>query len=138
MLPVRKSGGPGKEVPPERASTNHKKKGTVRYWELPKKNTETCFDKMERICPASIEGHANAAVHSGRMKRRKFYHNRPIDSQKAQLTRPLSWAARVSSLRSPVIIGKCAATPQIGDLPSFLKAFCAPGAPPWITNKGTR
>jgi hypothetical protein len=91
MLPVRKSGGPGKEVPPERASTNHKKKGTVRYWELPKKNTETCFDKMERICPASIEGHANAAVNSGRMKQRKFYRNPTIDRQKAQLTRPLSW-----------------------------------------------
>src|SRR5437016_751714 len=26
MLPVRKSGGPGKEVPPKRARTNHRKK----------------------------------------------------------------------------------------------------------------
>jgi len=50
MLPVRKSGGPGKEVPPERARTNRRKKRTVRYWESPKKNAETCFDKMKFIC----------------------------------------------------------------------------------------
>ena len=49
MLPVRKSGGPGKEVPPERTRTNQKKR-TIRYWEVLRKNAETFFDKMDGIC----------------------------------------------------------------------------------------
>jgi hypothetical protein len=77
MLPVRKRGGPGKEVPPERARTNHKKKGTVRYWELPKKTRRPASTKWNASARHRLRGHANAAVHSGRMKRRKFYRNRP-------------------------------------------------------------
>jgi hypothetical protein len=50
MLPVRKSGGPGKEVPPERARTKPDKKERSVRGGMPEKNAETCFDKMERIC----------------------------------------------------------------------------------------
>jgi hypothetical protein len=55
MLPVRVSGGPGKEVPPERARTNHKKKGMVRSAaELPKENATTPpLSYLERICPCT-------------------------------------------------------------------------------------
>ena len=49
------SGGPGKEVPPERARTNQRKKERSARGGMPEKNAETCFDKMERICPASID-----------------------------------------------------------------------------------
>ena len=50
MLPVRKSRGPGKEAPPERARTIQRKKDGALAGGMPEKNTETCFDKMERIC----------------------------------------------------------------------------------------
>jgi hypothetical protein len=50
MLPVRKSGGPGKEVPPERARTNRRKKERSARGGMPEKNAQTCFDKMERFC----------------------------------------------------------------------------------------
>jgi hypothetical protein len=40
---------PGKEVPPERARTNQRKKDGPLAGGMPEKNTETCFDKMERI-----------------------------------------------------------------------------------------
>jgi len=87
MLPVRKSGGPGKEVPPERARTNRRKKERSATGNSLKKTRRPASTKWKRICPASVEGHANAVVHSERMKRRRFYHSRPIDRQKAQLTR---------------------------------------------------
>jgi hypothetical protein len=50
MLPVRKSGGPGKEVPPKRARTKPEKKERFARGGMPEKNAETCFEKMERIC----------------------------------------------------------------------------------------
>jgi hypothetical protein len=74
MLPVRVIGGPGKEVPPERARTNHKKK----EWSALRRN---CLKKTRGTClgatwnasvPAPVE-QCQAAVRGGRMKRRKFY-----------------------------------------------------------------
>jgi hypothetical protein len=40
MLPVRVIGGPGKEVPPERARTTHKKKGRSAHGGIARQNTE--------------------------------------------------------------------------------------------------
>jgi len=63
MLPVRKSGGPGKEVPPERARTKTREKGTVRS----RRNVREKRGNLPRTawnvsaCRCR-EVHANAAV----------------------------------------------------------------------------
>jgi hypothetical protein len=50
MLPVRVIGGPGRRYRQREQERNYKKKGRSAAAELPEKNAETCFDKMERIC----------------------------------------------------------------------------------------
>jgi hypothetical protein len=47
--PSSESGGPGKEVPPERARTNQRIKDGPLAGGMPERNTETCFDTMVRI-----------------------------------------------------------------------------------------
>jgi hypothetical protein len=69
MLPVRKSGGPGKEVPPERARTKPEKKERFARGGMPEKNAETCFEKMERISLPLPGSHADAAVCGGRIRK---------------------------------------------------------------------
>jgi hypothetical protein len=49
MLPVRVSGGPGKEVPPERARTNQRKRELSAPAELPEENARACFETMDGI-----------------------------------------------------------------------------------------
>jgi hypothetical protein len=68
MLPVKRERRTGKEVLPERARTNRRKKGRSVATELPKENAETCLGQDGTVCPGSVEDHANAAVRGGRMK----------------------------------------------------------------------
>src|SRR6516162_11248995 len=71
--PSSESGG--REGGTARESKNEReKKGTVRYWESPRKNGWTCFDKVERICLPLVKDPAQCAV---RMKQQGFYLNRP-------------------------------------------------------------
>ena len=49
MLPVRVIGGPGRRYRQKRARTNQRKKDGPLAGGMPEKNTETCFDEMERI-----------------------------------------------------------------------------------------
>jgi hypothetical protein len=53
MLPVRKSGGPGKEVPPERARTKPEKKERSARGGMPEKNAETYLGQHETYPPAA-------------------------------------------------------------------------------------
>jgi hypothetical protein len=53
MLPVRKSGGPGKEVPPERARTKPEKKERPARGGMPEKKAGTCLGQYETHLPAA-------------------------------------------------------------------------------------
>jgi hypothetical protein len=50
MLPVRKSGGPGKEVPPQRARTNQIKRNGPLAAECLRKTRKPASDNMKHIC----------------------------------------------------------------------------------------
>jgi hypothetical protein len=53
MLPVRVIGGPGKEVPPERARTKPEKKERSARGGMPEKNAGTCLGQHETYLPAA-------------------------------------------------------------------------------------
>jgi hypothetical protein len=80
MLPVRKSGVPGKEVPPERARTKPEKKERSARRRNARENAETCFDKMERIC-LPLPGNPCQCRRAWRERilKRKIYRIVPLD-----------------------------------------------------------
>jgi hypothetical protein len=82
MLPVRKSGGPGKEVPPEESKNDLEKKGTVRSRRnCREKRGDPARNCWETPLPSTRRRHANAACASP-SERRELHPNRPIDGQK--------------------------------------------------------
>ena len=89
MLPVRKSGGPGKEVPPERARTNRRKKERSATGNSLKKTRRPASTKWKRICLAplvkGLKTHASAAVFDARRKR---WICSPIDPLTGKKSRP--------------------------------------------------
>jgi hypothetical protein len=62
MLPACVSCGPGKEVPPERARTNHKKKGRSALRECLRNTREPASRKWNVSACRCREVHANAAM----------------------------------------------------------------------------
>jgi len=74
---------PGKEVPPERARTNHKKKGRSALRECLRKTRKPASDSMERIC-LPLPGSPCQCRRAWRENTKgKIYRNRLIDRQKA-------------------------------------------------------
>jgi hypothetical protein len=71
MLPVRKSGGPGKEVPPERARTKPEKKERPARGGI-EKNAGTCLGQHETRLPAAAgKSMAMPPCMAGECERRK-------------------------------------------------------------------
>jgi hypothetical protein len=83
MLPVRVIGGPGKEVPPERARTTQRKKELSAPGGIAEENAETrARNCSERICPPLVEDMLMPLALRLENERRELHPNRPIDGQK--------------------------------------------------------
>jgi hypothetical protein len=85
MLPVRESAGQGGGT--ARESKNELRKGRSATAESLEKTRDPTRESMERIYPASVEEHADAAAPGRRMKRQKAYRNPSIGRQTVQVTR---------------------------------------------------
>jgi hypothetical protein len=82
MLAVRKSGGPGKEVPPEESKNEPEKKERSARGGIAKKHWKRLGTVWKVSARRWLNTHASAAVFDARMKRRNCSLSRPIDRQK--------------------------------------------------------
>jgi hypothetical protein len=87
MLPVRKSGGPGKEVPPERARTNQRKRNGSLAAECLRKTRRPASRKWNASACRCREAMPMPPCAAGEYEKAEIYRGRPIDRQKAQATK---------------------------------------------------